>query len=189
MQPGSSTPHSSAWTTAPRASQPTQRTRPQSGLSASSTLSRPQGGSNYTRVAHVSWAEVAVPFPTEGDIRAQDFDAAEKAGCSIGGGAVLLSRPSRRGRRTNAGCGCTHFEALAPVGLHEARHSYSSYLDRAGVSEVRCDRYMGHSSGSMRSRYTHQLADQLAEDAKTLNAYLVGTTSGKVVSLPTALAK
>jgi hypothetical protein len=26
--------------------------------------------------------------PTNGDIRAQDFDAAEKAGCSIGGGST-----------------------------------------------------------------------------------------------------
>jgi hypothetical protein len=30
----------------------------------------------------------AVALPTNGDIRAQDFDAAEKAGCSIGGGST-----------------------------------------------------------------------------------------------------
>jgi len=35
-------------------------------------------------------AEVAVAFPTEGDIRAQDFDAAGKAGCSIGGGSTAV---------------------------------------------------------------------------------------------------
>jgi hypothetical protein len=30
----------------------------------------------------------SVVLPTNGDIRAQDFDAAEKAGCSIGGGST-----------------------------------------------------------------------------------------------------
>jgi hypothetical protein len=32
----------------------------------------------------------AVAVPTKGDIRAQDFDAAEKAGCSIGGGSTAI---------------------------------------------------------------------------------------------------
>jgi hypothetical protein len=31
-----------------------------------------------------------VALPTKGDIRAQDFDAAEKAGCSIGGGSTAV---------------------------------------------------------------------------------------------------
>jgi hypothetical protein len=40
-------------------------------------------------------AEVSVAVPTEGDVRAQDFDAAEEAGCSVGGGstAVVSNRP------------------------------------------------------------------------------------------------
>jgi hypothetical protein len=29
-------------------------------------------------------------------------------------------------------------ENLSPIGFHECRHSYSSYLDAAGISEVRC---------------------------------------------------
>ena len=37
------------------------------------------------------WAgRASVAFPTEGDIRAQDFDAAGKAGCSIGGGSTAV---------------------------------------------------------------------------------------------------
>jgi hypothetical protein len=32
----------------------------------------------------------SVAPPTKRDIRAQDFDAAEKAGCSIGGGSTAL---------------------------------------------------------------------------------------------------
>jgi hypothetical protein len=35
-------------------------------------------------------AEIAVAFPTKGDIRAQGFDAAEKADCSIGGGSTAV---------------------------------------------------------------------------------------------------
>ncbi len=82
-------------------------------------------------------------------------------------------------------CACAGFAALAGIGFHECRHSYSSYLDAAGISETRADRYMGHSNGSMRARYTHQLPAQLAEDAVTLDAYLIAAGSGKVVSLPT----
>jgi integrase len=80
-------------------------------------------------------------------------------------------------------CGCVEFAALEPIGFHEARHSYSSYLDAAGISETRADRYMGHSSSSMRARYTHQLEAQLAEDAQRLNEYLVGAAAGKVVPI------
>ncbi|MFL6012293.1 MAG: hypothetical protein ACJ734_10960 [Gaiellaceae bacterium] len=49
-------------------------------------------------------------------------------------------------------CACDNFEALEPIGFDECRHSYSSFLDAAGISEVRADRYMGHSNYSMRAR-------------------------------------
>jgi integrase len=70
--------------------------------------------------------------------------------------------------------------------LHEARHSFSTYLDAAGITETRADRYMGHSNGSVASRYRHQLAGQLADDARTLDAYLTGSAAGKVVTLSAA---
>lgn len=72
---------------------------------------------------------------------------------------------------------------LDPIGLHEARHSYSTWLDAAGISETRADRYMGHSNPSVQGRYRHQLPGQLAEDAATLTAYIAGARSGKVVRL------
>jgi integrase len=71
------------------------------------------------------------------------------------------------------------------IGLHECRHSYSTYLDAAGVSETRADRYMGHSNPSVANRYRHQLEGQLAEDAARLDEYLSGALAGKVVALPT----
>jgi integrase len=72
---------------------------------------------------------------------------------------------------------------LEPIGLHEARHSFSTWLDHAGISETRADRYMGHANPSVQARYRHQLEGQLAEDASRLEAYLAGATAGKVVAL------
>jgi integrase len=72
---------------------------------------------------------------------------------------------------------------LEPIKLHEARHSYSTFLDAAGISEARADRYMGHSNPSVSARYRHQLPGQLAEDAERLEAYLNGASEGKVVAL------
>jgi integrase len=69
--------------------------------------------------------------------------------------------------------------------LHECRHSFSTYLDAAGISETRADRYMGHSNPSVANRYRHQLAGQLSEDAARLDSYLVGAIAGKVVQIPT----
>jgi integrase len=70
--------------------------------------------------------------------------------------------------------------------LHEARHSFSTWLDHSGVSPDRADRYMGHSSGSVASRYRHLLAAQVADDARRLDEYLAGAASGKVVALAAA---
>jgi integrase len=72
---------------------------------------------------------------------------------------------------------------LDPIGLHEARHSFSTWLDHAGISEARADRYMGHANPSVSARYRHQLEGQLTEDAGRLEAWLAGTAAGKVVRL------
>jgi integrase len=72
---------------------------------------------------------------------------------------------------------------LQRVTLQEARHSYRTWLDHAGISETRADRYTGHAVGGVRGRYTHLLERQIAEDAKTLDAYLSGVAEGKVVGL------
>ncbi|MGZ4391624.1 MAG: tyrosine-type recombinase/integrase [Gaiellaceae bacterium] len=72
---------------------------------------------------------------------------------------------------------------LVPIGLHEARHSFSTWLDHAGISETRADRYMGHANPSVQARYRHQLEGQLAEDAARLEDYLQGAVAAKVVAL------
>lgn len=78
---------------------------------------------------------------------------------------------------------------LPPVqwfGLHEARHSFSTAMDHAGISASRGDRYMGHSRGGAAEGYRKLLPDQIAEDARRLDAYLSGSVAGKVVEISRA---
>jgi integrase len=70
---------------------------------------------------------------------------------------------------------------LERIGLHECRHSFSTFLDAAGVSETRADRYMGHSNHSVANRYRHP--SQYIEDAARLDEYLSAAETGKIVSL------
>lgn len=58
------------------------------------------------------------------------------------------------------------------LGLHEARHTFSSLLAAAGVPKDRRDRYLGHSDPTMDGRYTHQLDPSYLDDAQALSAYL-----------------
>ena len=57
---------------------------------------------------------------------------------------------------------------LERVTLHQLRHGYRSFLDAAGISEARADRYLGHASTSVGRLYTHAIDGQLDEDAKRL---------------------
>jgi integrase len=75
---------------------------------------------------------------------------------------------------------------LNPIGLHECRHSFSTWLDHADVSGARADRYMGHARSTVASRYRHLRPEQIEADRKKLDAYLAGTASGNVVALPVA---
>jgi integrase len=85
-----------------------------------------------------------------------------------------------------AGGNAADVQLLDAITFHEARHSFSTFLDHAGVSETRADRYMGHSSGGVAGRYRHLLPGQLAEDSRLLDGYLAGTAAGKVVSITKA---
>jgi integrase len=73
---------------------------------------------------------------------------------------------------------------LERVTLHQCRHGFDSFLDAAGISEARADRYMGHAKNTVGDRYRHRLRGQLADDAARLEEYLNGETA-EVVPLPT----
>ena len=71
------------------------------------------------------------------------------------------------------------------VTLHECRHGYASFLDAAGISEARADRYLGHAGTTVSDRYRHRLRGQLESDAALLDAYLSGR-GGRVIRLHSA---
>jgi integrase len=120
--------------------------------------------------------------------------AADPDGLLFGYSAATPFEPravARKAARAWAAANAKRAEAeLSPLALftfHEARHSFSTWLDHAGVSPDRADRYMGHSTdATVPGRYRHLLPGQMAEDARTLDAWLAGVTAGKVVPLAAA---
>jgi integrase len=74
---------------------------------------------------------------------------------------------------------------LAPIGLHEARHTFASYLIAAGLDLKAISTYMGHASVSFTiDRYGHLLPDTHAEQAARLDAFLErADTSARLAQL------
>jgi integrase len=63
--------------------------------------------------------------------------------------------------------------ALAPIGLHECRHSYAAYAIAAGINLKALSSYMGHSSITVTlDRYGHLMPGNEAEAAQMLDGYL-----------------
>jgi integrase len=64
-------------------------------------------------------------------------------------------------------------ELLAPITLHECRHTFASLMIAAGVNAKALSAYMGHSTISITyDRYGHLLPGNEAEAADLLDAYL-----------------
>jgi len=65
---------------------------------------------------------------------------------------------------------------LEPIGLHECRHTYASFLMAAGYTLRELMEYMGHSSLQATERYVKLLPQPAGPDgaADRLNAYLSG---------------
>jgi integrase len=62
---------------------------------------------------------------------------------------------------------------LQPIGLHDARHSFASFLIAAGVNAKAIQTYMGHSSiGVTYDTYGHLFPGNEAEAASLLDAYI-----------------
>jgi integrase len=71
-------------------------------------------------------------------------------------GAFLRGRPS----------------SLEPIGLHECRHTFVSFMHAAGRSLEEIGDYVGHSSAYMTDRYRHLLDGARSEAAAALDALL-----------------
>ena len=62
---------------------------------------------------------------------------------------------------------------LAPIGLHECRHTYAAFMIAAGVNAKALSTYMGHSSiTATLDRYGHLMPGNEDEAAEMLAAYL-----------------
>jgi integrase len=67
---------------------------------------------------------------------------------------------------------------LAPIGLHESRHTYASLMIAAGVNAKALTTYMGHASVAITyDRYGHLMPGNEAEAAALLDAYLIRADS------------
>jgi integrase len=67
---------------------------------------------------------------------------------------------------------------LAPIGLHECRHSFASFMIAAGVNAKALSTYMGHASVTITfDRYGHLMPGNEQEAAQLLDDYLAAQTS------------
>jgi integrase len=72
---------------------------------------------------------------------------------------------------------------LAPIGLHEARHTFASLMIAAGVNAKALTTYLGHSSVSITyDRYGHLMPGNEGEAAGLLDAYLERSTVAQTVA-------
>lgn len=75
----------------------------------------------------------------------------------------------------------TREDALVPIGLHEARHTFASTLIAAGVNAKAITEAMGHASVTMTfDRYGHLMPDGRDEARARVDAYLDSTSSRPV---------
>lgn len=72
------------------------------------------------------------------------------------------------------GCDASTFrDTLAPIGMHEARHTFASLMIAADVNAKALAAYMGHSSVTITlDRYGHLMPGAEDEAAERLDAYL-----------------
>jgi integrase len=72
---------------------------------------------------------------------------------------------------------------LAPIGLHEARHTFASLMIAAGVNAKALTTYLGHSSVSITyDRYGHLMPGNEGEAAELLDTYLTRETASNARS-------
>jgi integrase len=80
--------------------------------------------------------------------------------------AALVRRATRRWNEAG----------LAPIGLHECRHTYASLMIAAGVNAKALSTYLGHASVTITyDRYGHLMPGNEREAAQLLDAYLERT--------------
>jgi integrase len=75
---------------------------------------------------------------------------------------------------------------LAPIGLHECRHTFASLMIAAGVNAKSLSAYMGHSSVTITlDRYGHLMPGNESEAASLLDGYLARATAHAALTAQT----
>lgn len=69
--------------------------------------------------------------------------------------------------------------ALETITAHILRHSFASIANDLGLSEITIAALLGHSKGSMTSKYIHTLDSTLVMAADTVSGYVQGLLDGK----------
>jgi integrase len=124
--------------------------------------------------------EIPICDHLRGYLKSHLASLSRDAGLAFG---ETATQPYNYGKMTRRAYTAWKAADLERITLHNGRHSFRSYLDYAGISEARCDRYLGHANHSIGRRYTHGFKEQLAADAARLDEYLAGAPAGKVVPL------
>jgi integrase len=120
-----------------------------------------------------------VPIPTvlRSHLAAHRLAAARDAGLVFGRSANDPFNPATtnvRARKSWTAAG------LAPIGLHEARHTYASLMIASGVNAKALSTYLGHSSVTITyDRYGHLMPGSTDEAAALLDSYLERTTQAR----------
>lgn len=69
---------------------------------------------------------------------------------------------------------------MPPIGLHECRHTFASFMIAAGVNPKAMSVYMGHSSVTITfDRYGHLMPGNEAQAAQLLDDFLDGWSSSE----------
>jgi integrase len=115
-------------------------------------------------------------------LRAYMLQRRPDRGRVLGGVSVTSGRLARRARTAWAKAEADALERgqrpkLEPIGLHECRHTYASFLMAAGYTLRELMEFMGHSSLQATERYVKLLPQPAGPDgaADRLNTYLAGT--------------
>jgi len=86
---------------------------------------------------------------------------------------TLSGRAVTAWKRMNVKRNEVDLEPIAPIGLHECRHTFASLMIAAGVNAKSLSTYMGHSSITITlDRYGHLMPGNETEAAGLLDAYL-----------------
>jgi integrase len=92
---------------------------------------------------------------------------------------TAANRARRAWKRENERRSEQGVRPLAPITLHELRHTYASLMIDAGLPMNNLSEYMGHSTPEFTmARYGHLLPHSMSEDAARFDAYLDRAETG-----------